>query len=633
EATLLFILKDLSEKISLEQYFKQRTEEIETLEEELIKQYDASQQLAHEKSTYQQDVRQHIEALQTTQEELIKQYRTAQKLQNELTTRIEVLNTTAIVSETDIYGTITFVNDTFCRIAQYTPEELIGQPHNIVRHPDMPSEVFQEMWNTIKAGKIFQGIIKNKAKDGTPYWVMATVAPIKDENDQIYKYMGVRIDITQLMLQENQLLEQSKELQQQSEELRQTIEEIQTQQEVIREQKELTEAVVETAVDGIVMTNEKGIIISINQAISDIFGFRREELLGKNVSILMPDPYAQEHDAHMARYMKTHEKHVVGIGREVQGKRKNGEVFPMHLALSEVNTYNETIFTGFVRDLTTTKQLEEERIAKAVLERKHKNTTDSIQYALRIQEAILPPKDLIDNFLGDYFIYHKPKDIVSGDFHWFSYTDRYIFLAAIDCTGHGVPGAFMSLVGYTGLNKIVEEYGEYDPAKILTYLDQHVIDTLKQDQSSTQQTVSDGMDIALCRIDLSTQELVYAGAHNPLYLFRNKQLYELKADKFAVGGHIPTSRRPYQKSFRNHAIKLERGDSIYLFSDGFRDQFGSNENIKYMTKNFKKLLSTIHQKPMEEQQALLEKELKEWKGDYRQIDDVLVIGVRFSFKF
>jgi ligand-binding sensor domain-containing protein/serine phosphatase RsbU (regulator of sigma subunit) len=251
------------------------------------------------------------------------------------------------------------------------------------------------------------------------------------------------------------------------------------------------------------------------------------------------------------------------------------------------------------------------------LSMKNKDILDSITYAKRIQLAILPSEILFDQT----FILYKPKDIVSGDFYWMNISAGKEFLAAVDCTGHGVPGAFMSFIGYTSLNKIIIEQGIYQPSFILDRLNQEVASTLHQKGEAI---VNDGMDIALICYTPATGLLEYAGAFNPLVIVRNGEIIETKADRFAIGRSTGN-----EKTFTNHEVTIEKGDSVYLYSDGYADQFGGPECKKFKTSALKELLVSISKFPTERQQKMLDKAFEDWKGNGEQIDDVLVLGRKF----
>jgi serine phosphatase RsbU (regulator of sigma subunit) len=272
------------------------------------------------------------------------------------------------------------------------------------------------------------------------------------------------------------------------------------------------------------------------------------------------------------------------------------------------------------------------------LQEKNRDITASIIYAERIQRAILPRKELLDSLFKEYFIIFKPRDIVSGDFYWGTKVENISIITAVDCTGHGVPGAFMSILGATSLNEIINKEYITHPGVILRRLRKDVINSLQQKGESGEQ--KDGMDIALCTIDLENMKLQFAGANNPFYLIRDSRstrleignqtefenliLYEIKGDK------MPISFFDLMDKFTVHEIDIQKGDMIYLFTDGFADQFGGPERKKLRYKNFKNLLLSHSTKSMEEQKDLLSRALEEWQGDYDQIDDILLIGVKIS---
>jgi len=246
--------------------------------------------------------------------------------------------------------------------------------------------------------------------------------------------------------------------------------------------------------------------------------------------------------------------------------------------------------------------------------------TDSIQYASRIQNAILPPDNMLSKLQG-HFILYKPRDIVSGDYYWMTLKDNKTIVVAADCTGHGVPGAFMSMLGISFMNEIVNKSDTTQANEILNQLRGDVISSLGQ--TGQEGEAQDGMDLALCVIDTITMKVQYSGAYNPLYIIRNGELIEYKADKMPIGIHKEKS-----DPFKNNDIDIQIGDALYMFSDGYVDQFGGIKQKKFMTKNFKELLMRINKKPMKEQGEILEKTLKEWMGNVEQIDDILVMGLR-----
>ncbi|MFO7864550.1 MAG: SpoIIE family protein phosphatase [Salinivirgaceae bacterium] len=217
----------------------------------------------------------------------------------------------------------------------------------------------------------------------------------------------------------------------------------------------------------------------------------------------------------------------------------------------------------------------------------------------------------------------KPKDIVSGDFFWFGQKGNTRIFTAADCTGHGVPGAFMSIIGNNLLNQIVVEQGVTDPAQILTLLDERIKVSLHQ--KGRKSDTFDGMDIAICAIDQGSNQLFYAGAYNPLYHIRNDQLTKFKATRRSIGG----SQLKMSKTFTTHQIEVEKGDSIYIFSDGYADQFGGEKDRKFTSKQLQERLIGIQHENMPNQQMILDEIIEQWMNGYEQIDDMILVGVRF----
>ncbi len=256
---------------------------------------------------------------------------------------------------------------------------------------------------------------------------------------------------------------------------------------------------------------------------------------------------------------------------------------------------------------------------KDEIEHKNQEVLDSIKYAKRIQDSILPPKEKMDEMFTDYFVLFKPKDIVSGDFYWAEHIDNLSLFAAVDCTGHGVPGAMVSVVGNNGLNRSVKEFNLRTPGAILDQLREIVIEAFN---AQNNMDVKDGMDMALCSIDYKNLKLEFAGANNPCIIIRNGEILETKADKQPIGQFI-------QKTpFTNHVIDLQKGDTIYTYSDGYVDQFGGEKGKKLKSKPFKNLLLEIQGLPMDEQRDKLDEMFESWRGSYEQIDDVCVFGVK-----
>ncbi|MEX1001365.1 MAG: GAF domain-containing protein [Crocinitomicaceae bacterium] len=359
--------------------------------------------------------------------------------------------------------------------------------------------------------------------------------------------------------------------------------------------------------------------------------------------------FKEKREVLVSNYMEEYKLFFKDIQSPIQGKDATSIIYlPLStkdrvIGVLTVQSYKENVYSEYhlnlLRSLATTiataidnailyESLEEkvnERTQelfqqKEIIEEKNKHITDSIRYAKRIQDATLPSVGLVRSYLPDSFVLFKPKDIVSGDFYWVEHVNDTVLFAVVDCTGHGVPGAFLSLIGHNSLNQIVNELGVLKPADILYELDQIVYKTLQNNLEQT--NIKDGMDMAICSLNLKNRRLEFAGAYNPLYLIRNGELQEVKGDKIAIG------MGQKELSYNNAELQLEPEDRIYLFSDGYADQFGGPKGKKFKYSQFKELLINIHQKPMEKQHQLLNHYIDAWQGDLEQIDDVCVIGVR-----
>lgn len=281
-------------------------------------------------------------------------------------------------------------------------------------------------------------------------------------------------------------------------------------------------------------------------------------------------------------------------------------------------------------------QKEEVELQKDIVEEKNKEIIDSINYAKRLQVAILPPTKLVKEWLPESFVLYKPKDIVAGDFYWMESMNGWTYFAAADCTGHGVPGAMVSVICSNALSKALVEEGNMKPSDLLDRARELVIDRFGR----SEEDIKDGMDISLCALNWETKEMMWAGANNPLWIIRpgierleesigskvetigQHTFIEIKADKQPIGNHRGA------KPFTNHLVQLNEGDTIYIFSDGFPDQFGGERGKKYKSTQFKRFILSVQDKAMQDQRTSLDHEFEDWRGQVEQLDDVCVIGVR-----
>lgn len=325
---------------------------------------------------------------------------------------------------------------------------------------------------------------------------------------------------------------------------------------------------------------------------------------------------------------------------KVELERKSAQQFYLIISLILAGIIGVYIMYSLAQKKKTNKilnQKNEQISAKnKIIEEKNKDITDSLNYAKRIQTAILPEENLLLNHV-DSFIYYLPKDIVSGDFFWIKEVDKKLYFSVVDCTGHGVPGAFMSIIGFNSLNRIVEDLQLSETGLILDKLNELVIHSIRK-QNKDGSSVRDGMDLSICCLDLERNIVEFSGANNPLYILRDSSsdnanipitmtekgynLLEIKADKMAIGG------AENSKKYQTHQVQLQKGDTIYLFSDGYADQFGGPKGKKFMYKRFKELILSLQEHPMNLQKEIFDTTMIEWKGDLDQIDDICVIGVR-----
>lgn len=258
---------------------------------------------------------------------------------------------------------------------------------------------------------------------------------------------------------------------------------------------------------------------------------------------------------------------------------------------------------------------------KAELEIKNKNITDSLTYAQSIQEALLPSEIYLRRFFSQSFILYKPRDIVSGDFYWIGEKGDRHFIVAADCTGHGVPGALMSMIGHDLLEKVVITEDVENPGRILDRMNKSLEETFNREKNRGRM-VRDGMDIGICSIDIKRRKVNFAGAFLPLFIIRDDRLIETKGDRQTLG------MTPDGVIFKNNEIDLMEDDMLYMFSDGYVDQFGGEENKKFMYRRFRYLLLTIHRFSMEDQKSILEENIRTWQGNNPQVDDILIIGFK-----
>lgn len=372
----------------------------------------------------------------------------------------------------------------------------------------------------------------------------------------------------------------------------------------------------------------EGRILQNNPSAAAMLGYSREELVKKSLFDLHPKEDLEKSSSIVADVW---EKGGL-IYKDIPFVCKDGSLLAVECSAKVAPFAGRPAIVIYARDIRERLRLEAEvKEQSNIIEQKNKDITDSITYAKRIQEAILPTEAEMKEFFPDHFVLYLPKDIVSGDFYWCTGVTttpdsgnarRLSVIAAVDCTGHGVPGAFMSIVGYTILNQTIREKNVNSSGEALDYLNREVIKTLKQ-KADDDWSVKDGMDLGLAAVDWTSMEVEFAGANNPLYHIRNGVLTEVNGNKQPIGAYTLEL-----KKFDNNRIKLEKGDMVYLLTDGYADQFGGEKGKKFRYKQLKELLCRISALPVEEQRRELHDTFFRWKGTHDQTDDVCIIGVR-----
>lgn len=480
--------------------------------------------------------------------------------------------------------------------------------------------------------------------DGGKIQCLVSGTPLYDENENSIGSFAMISDISGLKKIENELRESKEDLElkvaERTSELKDMLEELKVSNEVINlnniELEKLS--IVASKIDNAtIIMDPKGNFEWVNEAFTKMFGSTINDIKGKNIiskstpehiktlikegiKKKLPITYEFEnvHDAESTKWIQVNITPILDENNELK------KLIAIDSDITAIKEKEFEIINQKEEILAQRDKIEKQRdIAK-------KNAQDiraSITYASRIQKALLPDKKLFEKMFPDYFILYRPKDIVSGDFYWINERNNKFYLVAADCTGHGVPGAFMSMLGITYLNEIVNspynKNGGIQANEILNILREKIKRSLKQ--NSKEEGTKDGMDLALCIFDFETNIMQFAGANNPVFIVRNNEIIELKGDRMPVG--------IYQKekdSFTNHIFELLKNDAVYLFSDGILDQFNGVSQEKFMKKRLKEVIYDVNGMTMKEQEARFNSTINVWQGSRTQIDDMLLIGLRIQ---
>jgi PAS domain S-box-containing protein len=549
-----------------------------------------SQELSTELKEKTEVLRQNAEEMQATQEELKRsnimleeQVEEVNRTQKRMQLLLE--NASEVITIYEENGTIRYISPSVETILGYSQREMQGGTDLDKVHAN-GRDVYKKMFVELKEKKDEKVTVQfeYKTKDGNFIWLESTGTNCMS-NPAIHGYILNSRDITERRRAEQEQRMRSK-----------------------------MQALSENSPD-LIARLEHDSISYINPVITSYTGKGPGEFLNKNVRETELDTVILDGWLRIVEQVNSSNDKV---STEMDFPSEMGKRVMQVNAIPE---YDEKENLESV--LVVSHDITERKLIELEIQNKNKKINDSINYAKRIQNAILPNTKLINKALPDSFILYKPRDVVSGDFPWFVQIKNDIFIAAVDCTGHGVPGALLSLIGYFLLNDIVRSRKVTDAGKILDLLDEGVTQTLRQDQDDS--ATRDGMDIALCRINIETREVEYAGAHRPLYAMKGGIMEEIKGNKFPIGGGIFKN----QTNFTNTKFKVEPGDSIYFSSDGFPDQFGGPEGRKLGPKKVREIVENVHKKPMKEAAGTFDQEWENWRGDHKQTDDVLLIGIKF----
>ena len=551
-----------------------------------------AQQMTQELKENEEELRQNAEEMRATHEELehsnqqleskILEVENAQKRLHSL-----LENASEIISIYSSSQKLTYISPSVTKILGYTPQEMMSgkDMDRLTRRGEQDlNEMFKKLLDSPRVPITIQYTFMKK--DGTKLFLEVTGRNLLDD-PAINGIILNSQDITERKRAEKEERMRSK-----------------------------MQALSENSPDMIMRLNTSGQFFYANPMVEEYLGIPVKDLINQTLNSVDLNETLSNYLKETIKGIKTTK---VKVESDLTFDSKLGETI-MHIsAIPEFNE-NELETILFVsHDITEAKRIELE------IQDKNRKITESINYAQRIQTSILPNNRTIRQYLPKSFIYYKPRDVVSGDFPWFFVKDDNVYIAAVDCTGHGVPGALLSFIGYFTLNNVVDHDASYSASKILDLLHYGVRKTLKQDRPDAD--ARDGMDIALCKINYKKKELQYSGAHRPLYLLRNNELEEFKGNRKAIGG-IPHPKKE-EKDFTNYTLEIQPNDKVFFFSDGMPDQIGGESKKKFSPARIRELIIENQDLTMPQFNELFCKEFEEYMGDNKQIDDVLLIGIQF----
>jgi len=551
-----------------------------------------AQQMTQELKENEEELRQNAEEMRATHEELEKsnlqlesKIQEVENAQKRLHSLLE--NASEIISIYSSTQKLIYISPSVTKILGYTPNEMMSGK-DMDRLTRRGEQDINEMFKKLLEAPLVPITIQYTfmKKDGTKLFLEVTGRNLLDD-PAINGIILNSQDITERKRAEKEERMRSK-----------------------------MQALSENSPDMIMRLNTSGQFFYANPMVEEYLGIPVKDLINQTLNSVDLNEVLSNYFKETIKTIRTTK---TTIESDLTFDSKLGETI-MHIsAIPEFNE-NELETILFVsHDITEAKRIEQE------IQDKNRKITESINYAQRIQTSILPNNRIIRQYLPKSFIYYKPRDVVSGDFPWFFVKEDFIYIAAVDCTGHGVPGALLSFIGYFTLNNVVDHDAGYSAGKVLDLLHHGVRKTLKQDRPDAD--ARDGMDIALCKINVKTKELQYSGAHRPLYLLRGNELQEFKGDRKAIGG-IPHPKKE-EKDFTNYTLELKPNDKIFFFSDGMPDQIGGDDKRKYSPARVRELIMENQSLTMPQFNDLFAKDFEAYMGNNKQIDDVLLIGIQF----
>ncbi len=522
---------------------------------------------------------------------------------NKYYTALEQSPVTVVITDTN--GTIEYVNPYFTALTGWTYEEAVGRNPRILRTQHTPKETFTNLWETIIAGNVWEGKLFNQTKQHELFIERAIIAPVKDPAGNIINYIAIKEDIT----------------------------EFEKAQLTIREKTEQFENTLKNLEDIYFKADVEGRLIYASPSVRKHLGYKNlDEIIAAKVfeQIYVNEKFKDE-------FLQSLYSTGRFVSYAVTMTHKAGSIF--HGTMNVIAQYNANKqpigFEGIIHNVTQRKKYEQDlkrlnkemtvalettKQQKVIIEQAHKNITDSINYAKSIQDSMLMAPSLMQNYAPTHFLIYQPKEVVSGDFYYIATQDNFKIFAVADCTGHGVPGGFLTMLAISFLNEIIKRDKVTSPSDALEMLRSRFKTTFKNFGNNN----SNGLDIVLSFIDTETAELQFSGANNPLYIVRGTEFIELKSVKNPIGFY------PAERPFKTERINLVENDTVYLVSDGYIDQLGGENYRKFGSKQFKQLITDLSDLSLETQQIELQNRLETWKGEIEQTDDITILAVKCS---